>query len=169
MDTQYSHPNGGRYWLAGMGLFLAFAGAVFTFGLWWAWQKSEQTRHWTPVPCRILHSKIASEKPTPNSNPVYRVELQYEFTYEGKVMKGDHIQRVDKDTVHEETARDRLLAYPAGLETTCYVNPTNPEETVLQHGTRAALYSIWFPMLFVAGGLKMAWDAMKRGKRKKGT
>lgn len=77
-------------------------------------------------------------------------------------MTGSHIKRVDSASQHEENALAKLEDYPVGLDTTCYVNPTNPEQTVLRHDTRAALYSIWFPLLFVFGGLGMAWNAMKR-------
>jgi len=33
---------------------------------------------------------------------------------------------------------------------------------VLQHGSRAALYSIWFPLLFVLGGFGMLRGALRR-------
>ena len=165
MDTPESNPNAGRYWLASMGLFLACAGALFTWGLWYAYQKAEETRRWTPEPCRIISSRIVSERPTPHSNVEHKVEIRYSYTFAGKAMTGDHIKRVDGDTVHEESAKERSEAYPVGMETTCYVNPAKPNEAVLQHGTRAALYSIWFPMLFVVGGLKMAWDSV-RGRKK---
>ena len=167
MDTFESNPNAGRYWLAGMGLFLALAGALFTFGLWYAWQKAEETRRWVPTPCRIVSSQIVSERPTPHSNIEHKVEIRYHYTFAGQSLTGHRIKRVDGDTVHEENAKEKLETYPVGLDTTCYVNPAKPDETVLQHGSRAPLYSIWFPMLFVVGGLKMTWDAL-RGRKKKG-
>lgn len=164
MDTPQTNSNGGRYWLAAMGLFLALAGALFTFGLWVAWQKAEETRHWTPTPCRIVSSKIVSERPSPNSNIEHKVEVRYNYTFAGQALTGHRVKRVDGDTVHEENAKEKVEAYPVGLETTCYVNPAKPDEAVLQHSTRAALYSIWFPLLFVVGGLKMAWDALFKRK-----
>ncbi|MCW0217209.1 MAG: DUF3592 domain-containing protein [Prosthecobacter sp.] len=152
----------GRLWLAGMGLYLASAGLLFTWVLWTSWQRAEETRHWEATPCRIISAQVVSERPTPHSNPTFQAEVRYSFTRQGKIMTGSRIKRVDSASQHEENALAKLEDYPVGLDTTCYVNPTNPEQTVLKHDTRAALYSMWFPLLFVFGGLGMAWNAMKR-------
>lgn len=155
----------GRLWLAGMGLFLAAAGILFVWVLWTAWQRAEETRSWTPIPCLIVSSRLSQERPTPNSNPAFRAEVRYSYTYAGKVMTGTHIKRVDSASQHEDVAKKKLEAYPVGSELTCYVNPKQPDQAILKHDTRAALYSIWFPGLFVVGGLGMAWNALKRPAR----
>jgi len=145
-----------------MGLFLALAGAVFIVVLWTAWQRAEETRRWTPVPCRIVSSKIVSSRPSPNANVEHRVIVAYLYVFQGKEYSGSRIKRVDAPTVHIERARKKLEAYPAGLQTTCHMNPAQPDQAVLQHDTRTALYSIWFPLLFVIGGLGMTWNAVRR-------
>jgi hypothetical protein len=152
----------GRLWLAGMGLFLALAGIVFTWVLYTAWQRAEETRRWTPTPCRITSSRLAKEQPTPNSNPAYRAEVRYIYTFAGIPMTGSLIKRVNSPTQHEDVARKKLSDYPVGTELICYVNPTKPDQAVLKHDTRAALYSIWFPGLFVVGGLGMVWNAIRK-------
>ncbi len=159
-SSSFSLP--GRLWLAGMGLFLALAGLVFTWVLWTAWQRAEETRRWTPLPCRIVSSRLHQERPTPHSNPTYRPEVRYSFTLDGRALTGTHIRRVDSASQHEDVARKKLEGYPVGAEITCYVNPQKPEQSVLKHDTRAALYSIWFPILFVVGGLGMAWNALTK-------
>lgn len=151
----------GRLWLASMGLFLASAGIVFTWVLYTAWQRAEETRSWTPTPCRITSSRLAKEQPTPNSNPAYRAEVRYSYTFAGNALIGSLIKRVNSPTQHEDVARKKLADYPVGAEPTCYVNPAKPHQAVLKHDTRAALYSIWFPGLFVVGGLGMAWNALR--------
>lgn len=150
----------GRLWLAGMGLFLAAAGSVFTWVLWTAWQRAEETRKWPAVPARIISAQVTGERPTPHSNPAYRTEVRYAFQYEGKPHTGSRIKRVDSPTQHEDNARKKLEEYPVGKEVLCYVNPAQPDQAVLKHDTRAPLYSIWFPILFVVGGVGMAWNAL---------
>jgi Protein of unknown function (DUF3592) len=152
----------GRLWLASLGLFLALAGIAFTWVLWTAWQRAEETRRWVPTPCLIISSRLAREQPTPNSNPAYRAEVRYSYTYTGKVLTGTLIKRVNSPTQHEDVARKKLEDYPVGAELTCFVNPEHPDQAILKHDTRAALYSIWFPGLFVIGGLGMAWNALRR-------
>jgi hypothetical protein len=148
-----------------MGLFLAGAGLVFTWVLWTAWQRAEETRRWPAVPCRIISARVVSERPTPNSNPAHRAEIRYEYRFGDQTYIGQRIRRVDGVSQHEDKARQQLEAYPTGLETVCHVNPDDPTMAVLRHDTRAALYSIWFPLLFVVGGLVMAWRALVSSSR----
>jgi hypothetical protein len=67
-------------------------------------------------------------------------------------------------TQHLDKAREKQLNYPPGSAQTCFVNPALPAEAVLEHASRAALYSIWFPLLFVVGGLGMLRGALKRAR-----
>ena len=148
-----------------MGLFLALAGAVFTGVLWRAYERAAETRTWTPVPCVVVSSKIDSRRPSPNSNIAHRVKVQYRYEFAGQTRTGTRIKQVDGPTSHEERARDTQEAYPVGLQTTCFVNPADPDFAILKHATKAALYSIWFPLLFVVGGLGMAWTAWRKNPR----
>jgi two-component system nitrate/nitrite sensor histidine kinase NarX len=52
--------------------------------------------------------------------------------------------------------------FPPGTRQVCRVNPADPADSVLLPGTRAALYSIWFPLLFVAGGVGMLVGIARR-------
>ena len=148
-----------------MGLFLVLAGMLFTWVLWRAYQRAEETRSWVETPCTIVQSSLHSERPTPGSNLSYRPEIRYAYEFNGRTFIGRNIKRVDGRSAHEERVRSTLAQYPAGLQTVCHVNPQSPWEAVLLHGTRAALYSIWFPLLFVAGGFGMIWNALRAGKR----
>ncbi|HCN78741.1 MAG TPA: hypothetical protein DIT13_16295 [Verrucomicrobiales bacterium] len=161
MSSSAESTLAGRVWLACMGLFIAAAGLLFTCVLWTSWQRAEETRRWTPLPCRIVSARVVSEKPTPNSNPAHKAEIRYEYTFQGKPRTGTRIKRVDAASQHEERARQKLEAWPVGTEAACFVNPAAPDEAVLAHDTRAALYSIWFPLLFVFGGFGMAWNALR--------
>ncbi len=156
----------GRVWLASMGLTLALGGALFTWVLWTAWQRAEETRRWTPLPCHIIASRLETERPTPNSNPVFKPIVHYSFTLEGKPMTGTRIKRVDSASQHEDLAFKKIEPFPVGSAHTCFVNPADPAVSVLKHDTRAALYSIWFPLLFVIGGLRMSWGALRPSRHR---
>ena len=86
--------------------------------------------------------------------------IRYSYTFAGNAMTGTRIKRVDGVTAHEENVRKKQEQYPVGLQTTCYVNPAKPTQAILVHDTRAALYSIWFPILFIVGGLGITWNAL---------
>lgn len=145
-----------------MGLFLVIAGLFFAWRMWLSYEKAQITRRWTQVPCRIISSRVATERPTPNSPPAHRVDLRYEYQFKGVTHTGTHIRQVAAaPTQHLENARRKQQDYPPGTDHTCFVNPASPDDAVLEHSSRAALYSIWFPLLFVAGGVGMLRGAFR--------
>ncbi len=149
-----------------MGLFLIAAGSFFAWRMWLSYEKACITRGWREVPCRIVSSRIVSERPTPNSSPAHRVEVRYEYEIEGVKHDSARMRQVEAaPTQHLEVAREKQIKYPPGSARVCFVNPVNPDEAVLEHATRAALYSIWFPLLFVAGGVGMLRGALRRAPR----
>lgn len=146
-----------------MGVFLIIAGSFFAWRMWLSYEKAQITRKWTQVPCRISSSKVVSERPTPHTDPAHRVEIRYEYELAGVKHSGTRIRQVEAaPTPHLDVAQQRQQAFPPGSDQVCYVNPAAPDEAVLQHGSRAALYSIWFPLLFVAGGVGMLRGALRR-------
>jgi len=147
-----------------MGLTLILAGAFFAWRMWLSFEKAQITRGWTEVPCRITSSRVVSERPTPNSPPAHRVELRYEYQRDGVKHVGTRIRQVEAaPTQHLDNARAKQQSYPTGSVQKCFVDPAAPEVAVLEHASRAALYSIWFPLLFVVGGLGMLRGAFRRG------
>lgn len=151
----------GARWLAGMGLALALMGMVFVGVLWKAWQRAEETRHWTPTPARIVSSQVKSEQPTTSSPTVYRVMIRYTYSFGGKDYTSERYRRVDGPKGNSEDAEALREQFTPGQQVTCYVRPEQPSFAILKHDTRAALYTIWFPLLFVVGGLRMAWAALR--------
>ena len=79
----------------------------------------------------------------------------------GVAHTGTHVRRVEGGSSHKEAAQEKLEAYPEGKAVTCYVNPEDPAFAILEHSTRAALYSLWFPLLFVVGGAGMILSALR--------
>jgi hypothetical protein len=164
-QNQLAHTQTGRWWLCAMAFFLIAAGSFFAWRMWLSYETAQITRCWVPVSCRISSSRIVSERPTPNSSPAHRVELRYEYEFNGQKHTGTRLRRLEAaPTQHLDKAREKQLNYPPGSSQTCFVNPRTPAEAVLEHASRAALYSIWFPLLFVVGGLGMLRGALKRAR-----
>lgn len=146
-----------------MGVFLIAAGSFFAWRMWLSYEKAQTTRNWSQVPCRIVSSRIKSERPTPHSNPAHRVEVRYEYEVNGIKLSSTRIRQVERaPTLHFDDALQRQEQYPTGSAQVCWVNPAAADEAVLEHGSRAALYSIWFPLLFVLGGFGMLRGALRR-------
>lgn len=155
----------GSWWLAFLGLVLAVAGTAFVGILWTAWQRAEETRHWQPVPAQVLSSQVVLVQESPSSPQKYRIVVRYRYEVAGKPYVSERIRRVNGPKGNRDDAEALREQYTPGQAVTCYVRPDDPAFAILKHDTRAALYTIWFPLLFVVGGLRMAWGAVRAMRR----
>lgn len=162
-QKHFSSATAGRMWLCSLGMLLMIAGSFFAWRMWLSYENAQVTRRWTQVPCRIVSSRIISERPTPNSPPAHRVEVRYEYEFNAVKRSSSRIRQVESaPTQHFDVAQLKQENYPTGSSQVCFVNPASPAEAVLQHASLAALYSIWFPLLFVVGGIGMIRGALRR-------
>ncbi|MDB6073835.1 MAG: hypothetical protein JWO89_1475 [Verrucomicrobiaceae bacterium] len=159
-----SSKRAGSLWLAVMGMVLGVLGTLFTGVLWHSWRLAEETRSWAATPAKILSSQVVSEQATPHSSVKYRPVVRYEYQFGGTVFHTSRVRRSEGPKSYREDAEALREEYTPGQALTCWVNPADPSYAVLQHDTRAPLYSIWFPLLFVVGGLRMAWGALRKKK-----
>jgi hypothetical protein len=152
---------GSRVFKISLGLLLVLMGAGGTFWLWGSWQRAEEMRSWKPVEAVVTMSEVLTERATPHSPPGYTPEVHYRYEYEGKSHTSHRIKRVDGPTSHKEAAEAVVAEHRPGKMVKCYVNPAEPDFAVLEQDSRAALYSMWFPVLFIVGGGGMVVSAFR--------
>ncbi len=163
-----------RLFKIGVGLFLMVSGLAVTALLFLPHRKAMETRAWTGTPCEIVESYRKEERVSDFSQPMQRVFIKYRYTFDGTEHTGYRWRRVtffesqDHDVARKTphiAEADKLIAkYPAGAKLTCWVNPAAPDEAVLEHYTKAAIYTLWWPMLFAVGGGGMVWSVLRRSK-----
>jgi hypothetical protein len=152
---------GSRIFKTGLGLLLVIMGLGGTFVLWTSWKRAEETRHWQPAEAVVLSSQVLTDHATPHSPPGYTAEVHYRYRYNGESYTSRRLKRVDGPTSHKEAAEATVAEHKPGQTVTCYVNPAQPDFAILEQDSRAALYSMWFPLLFVAGGAGMIVSAFR--------
>ena len=145
-----------------LGLSIAGAGAVFVWLMWASFQRARVMDQWTTVPCIILESRLTEEILTPNTPVNYRPLIRYRYDIKSQSYESDRIRRVETKSSRRPKMQAILAQFPPGTETTAWVNPANPAEAVLIRDKRTAIYSIWFPCLFVIGGLGIAASSLAR-------
>jgi hypothetical protein len=144
----------GRWYLAAIGLALAAMGSLFFFLMWRSFERAQAMHHWPEVECQILSSEIEERRVDPNSPPEFRVNVTYGYEFGGKARTGDHLTwRGNPWTSKSNVVDERSEAFREGTRTTCRVDPNNPDFSVLKPDSRAPGYSLWFPALFIVGGL----------------
>lgn len=155
-------PNGqaGRWYLIILGLVLALIGGLFVGLMGRSFLRAREMRDWPEVPCVILSSEVEERRHDDNSPLEFRQDLSFGYEWQGQAHTGDRLTlRGSPWSSKRGLADARVAAYPVGMVTTCRVNPAAPDFAVLKPDSLAPGYSIWFPALFVVGGLGIALRA----------
>lgn len=166
MPATPSSPSvAGRIYLAAIGLSLALMGGIFFWLMWRSFDRARAMHDWPEVPCVILSSEVEERRIDPNSAAEFRLNVLYGYDWKGEAKTGDHLTwRGNPWTSKSDVIAERSETYPEGLQTTCRVDPSNPDFSVLKPDSKAPGYSIWFPALFVVGGLGITARALLKGK-----
>lgn len=164
-----STSNAGRWYLAGIGLALAAIGGLFCWLMARSYLRAHAMRSWPEVPCVILESGAEERRIDPSSPPEFRFRVEYGYEWQGKALTSEHwTLRENPWSSAEEKTQVLVRQYPAGSESTCRVDPQHPETAVLRMDSQAPGYSIWFPALFVVGGLGITARALTVGRKPRG-
>lgn len=153
----------GRWYLANLGLVLALIGGLFVWLLDRSYMRAKEMRSWPEIPCVILTSEVEERKHDENSPAEFRQNISFGYEWQGEPRTGDHLTlRGSSWSSKRELAEQRVATYPAGSSTTCRVNPADPGFAVLKPDSLAPGYTIWFPGLFVVGGLMITYRAARK-------
>ncbi|RFC49046.1 MAG: Protein of unknown function DUF3592 [Verrucomicrobia bacterium] len=154
-------PLPARAWKVFLGLTLVSAGSFFCWWLFATWQKAARMDSWLPVRAMVLSSKVVPWQFNEFSQIRYQPRIRYRYESAGAPRESERIRRVAIRSAHPEQAAAWVEKFPQGALVTAWVDPANPDSAVLKRDSKAALYSIWFPALFVAGGLGMILSALR--------
>lgn len=164
------HPptGNGRWFLVAIGLCTALLGCLFVWLMARSYLRAKAMHEWPEVECVILSSEIRERLHDPQSPREYQVAVIYGYEWQGEARTSDRLAlRGNPWTSKPNLAEKRAAEFPAGMRTTCRVDPADPDFAVLKPDSLAPGYSIWFPALFVIGGLGMAVRALAhRGNQK---
>lgn len=150
----------GRWYLVVLGLSLALIGGVFVWLMARSYLRARELRSWPEVPCVILSSELVERRHDDQSPLEFRHDLSFGYEWQGQPLTGDHLTlRGSPWSSKRDLMESRFKEYPVGKSTTCRVDPKNPDFAVLKPDSLAPGYSIWFPGLFVIGGLGIAFRA----------
>lgn len=167
-DSPISQPRSrddraGRWFLAILGLAVALVGALFVWLLARSYMRAREMRAWPEVPCVILTSEVEERRHDENSPMEFSHNISFGYEWQGEPLTGDHSTLRGRSwSSKREVAEERVAAYPAGSNSTCRVNPANPEFAVLKPDSLAPGYTLWFPGLFVVGGFMITYRSAKK-------
>ena len=143
-----------------LGIFVAAIGMIFVVVMFNSWRLGEAIRQWPTAEATITRCELSEERVTPNSPLSYKANIEYAYAFEGKGYNSDRVRRIYKSSSHSDRMQKIVDRYPVGTETTAWVNPDKPSFAILEHESRAVIYTIWFPGLFVVAGIGIAVTAV---------
>lgn len=152
-----------RVYLSFIGLALALAGGIFFALMWRSFQRARTVEHWPVVPCIILSSSTEERQVDPNGPVERRFAVLFAYEWKGQPYESELVKlRGSGWSSKTDITMAYLEKYPEGAQRQCHVNPQKPNEAVLEKESKAAGYSIWFPGIFVVGGIGMIVGAWRR-------
>jgi hypothetical protein len=114
-------------------------------------------RAWKETPCTIVAGEVQERQ---EGNEPYVFVVRYRYEYEGRTYEGAGYRRGYAGGGEYSAAQELVEKYPAGLDASCYVNPTDPNEAVLERDNPLIALVFLFPLIFVligAGGIYFTW------------
>lgn len=155
----------GRWFLFALGLVLALIGTLFVWLLGRSYLRARQMHQWPEIPCTILASEIEVRVHDPQSPTEYRHRVIYGYNWQGEARSSERFSlRGSPWSSKRGLIEKRAADFPVGGSSRCRINPADPDFAVLKPDSLAPGYSIWFPGLFVVGGLGIAFRAVTCGK-----
>jgi len=108
-----------------------------------------EARNWTETPCRIVSSQVGSHS---GKGTTYSVDIIFAYNVGGRGFTSAHYNFMGGSSSGYAGKREIVDRYPPGLQTVCYVNPSDPSDAVIeQRFTNDMLFGL-FPLVFVGIG-----------------
>jgi len=157
-----SNGRAARLFLCMIGVMLILVGGVFSWLMIRSYQHAKASREWPQVEAMVLRS-VVDERVIKGYPREFRLNILFGYTYQDQEYTSDTISpRGAKWTKEVEVVGELAKQYSANSSHTAWVNPSQPDVAILEHDTKAAGYTVWFPAVIIIGGVGMIWGAFKR-------
>ena len=142
------------------------AGGVFEWLLIRSYQNAKATREWPQVEAVVLTSEVA-ERQFSGYTPEFSARVVYQYSIDDQSLTSDRITpRGMKWSKDIYKINKQLDLYPVGRSINAWVNPEDKDLAILEHDTKAAGYTVWFPAVIILGGGGIIVGAFRQPKSK---
>lgn len=154
--------KGSTIFLVILGLVIALAGGVFAMLMWKSYERAVDQRGWPQVEGVVLSSEVEEWRHDDYSPKEYRLKILYGYEWKGEQKTSERIGVRGNPSYNKQEKLEKMVGeYPAGSKVRVYVNPAESDYAILKPDSKAAGYSLWFPLLFVVGGLGIVVGAVR--------
>ncbi len=140
------------------GCLIPFFGIFLLVGLGVVWYLSVRpillvldARGWRETPCEILSSEVGSHRGS-KGGTTYSIDIRYRYEWLGATRESEDYDFFGGSSSGYDGKAEVVARYPAGSARTCFVDPRDPGQAVLDRDFQP-VYLIGFAfLLFVAVG-----------------
>ncbi|MDR0533385.1 MAG: DUF3592 domain-containing protein [Verrucomicrobiales bacterium] len=136
-----------------MPLILIFVGIVFTIFMGRPVVDVLRAKNWLEVPCTVLSATVESDTNNKDSNNTYSIKVRYTYSIDGKNFTGERYQFMFGYSIGYHNKATVVKNLPPGKRVTCFVNPSNPKESVIRRGLTPDMVVIFIPLGVLSLGI----------------
>jgi len=153
---------GARAGVAFFALFFAIGTVVFYFLTLRPLLGVLAAREWTPVSCTIISSRVQSHRS--DDGTTYRVDILYSYEFDGREHRSNRYHFMGGSSSGRKGKSAVVHQYPAGSRRTCFVNPHNHSEAVLERGLTRDMWFGAIPAVFMLIGVGGIIGMLRKGR-----
>lgn len=132
-------------------VFIVIGGVLAYFFLVRPVGKVLAARAWPAVPC-VVESSEVREHSGGDDGPTYSVEIAYRYDFAGREWKANRYDFIGGSSSGHRGKSEIVAQYPPGSERTCFVNPSEPGDAVIERGFTPVMLIGLFPLVFIIVG-----------------
>jgi len=118
------------------------------------------SRAWIAVPCEVVSSRVKTHSSDDGST--YSVEVVYRYVYQGRTYRSNRRQFMTGSSSGYGAKAEAVRRLGPGTQLTCYVDPQEPAEAVLNREPTAGLWFGLIPLVFVLVGAGGVWHSLRQ-------
>lgn len=142
--------------LFGLVFFCVGMGIIYGLGVlsWWEYFDA---RSWQQTPCVVEHASVQSH--SSDDGTTYSVDILYRYEINGQTYRSNRYSFVGGSSNGHSGKQAIVKKYPVGSQQTCWVNPSDPRDSVLHRDFSWSLLLglIGLPFAAVGGGI-LIWQ-----------
>jgi hypothetical protein len=132
-------------------IFLGVGGLLFYVFSIRPLSKIASARQWPAVPCTIISSEVKSH--SGDHGNTYSVNIFYTYVFNDREFKANRYDFMGGSSSGYQGKQAIVYRYPPGSKALCYVNPSEPTESVLERGFTRIMWVGLLPLGFMLAGV----------------
>jgi hypothetical protein len=117
-----------------------------------------EAQGWRNVPCTILYTQVAGSG---SRNTAYSIDIRFKYTFDNVSYVGTRYNFSGASSEGFAYCQAIVHRLHDGAHTLCYVDPTDPSESVIDRGMFRGLWFGLLPLIFIVIGVSIVVFALR--------